>query len=313
MASILVTGANGFIGLEVAAALAARGDEVAAMDIVIGPRLAQLAASRPNLRAVQGEITEWAHVAGLMKESRPSAVVHCAAIVGVLNSARAPITTMRVNVEGTVHVLESMRLFDVPRLINLSSEEIYGPFDAELIDESHPCRPVMPYGISKYTVEQIARDYARNYGLECINIRTCWVYGPGLPRPRVPKIFVDAAVEKRPLHLPAGGDFKVDHVYIADLVAGLLAAIDKPQHRFDAYHVATGRAPSLAEIVDIIREEAPGADISVGPGLYAFADRVNAVRKGALDISRARQELGYEPRYDIRAGLRAYIAARREA
>src|SRR3712207_3302006 len=104
MSSILVTGANGFIGVEVAAALAARGDHVAAMDIAVGPALAQLAARRPNVKVVQGEITEWAHVAGLMKECRPSAVVHCAAIVGVLSSARAPITTMRVNVEGSVHV-----------------------------------------------------------------------------------------------------------------------------------------------------------------------------------------------------------------
>jgi nucleoside-diphosphate-sugar epimerase len=307
MARILVTGASGFIGAEVAGALAARGDEVAAMDIVVGRRLAELCERHPNLKAVQGEITEWSHVAGLVKESRPEAIVHCAAIVGVTASAGAPITTMRVNVEGAIHVFESMRLFGVRRVINISSEEIYGPFDADMIDESHPCRPVMPYGISKFAVEQLARDYARNHGLECIHVRTCWVYGPGLPRPRVPKNLVDAALAGRRLHLAAGADFRVDHVYIDDVVAGILAALDKPKHDFDAYHIATGKSPSLAEIVAIIKEKLPAADIAVGPGYYLFGDRIQAVRKGALDITRARRELGYAPRYDIRSGLHAYI------
>jgi nucleoside-diphosphate-sugar epimerase len=307
MACVLVTGASGFIGAEVAGALAARGDHVTAMDISIGPRLAQLRDLHSNLKTVQAEITEWSHVAGLIKDSAPDSIVHCAAIVGVIASAGAPILTMRVNVEGTVHVLESMRLFGVRRMVNISSEEIYGNFEADKIDEDHPCRPVMPYGISKYTVEQLSRDYVLNHGLECIHVRTCWVYGPGLPRPRVPKNLIDAAVGGKSLHLAAGADFCVDHVYIDDVVSGILAALDKPAHAYDAYHIATGKAPSLAEIVSIIKEKAPAADISVGPGHYLFGDRIKAVRKGALDISRARQELGYAPRYDIRAGLHAYF------
>jgi UDP-glucose 4-epimerase len=198
-------------------------------------------------------------------------------------------------------------------VLNISTEEIYGDFRAERIDEDHPCFPVMPYGISKFAVEQLGRDYARNHGLEVVHLRTCWVYGPGLPRPRVPKILVDAAVDGRPLHVPAGGDFRVDHVYVDDLVAGVLAALDKREHRYDAYHISSGSAPSLREIVDIVNELVPGAQISIGPGHYAFGDRVRVVRKGALDNSRARAELGYAPRYDIRRGLAATIDARRAA
>jgi UDP-glucose 4-epimerase len=132
-----------------------------------------------------------------------------------------------------------------------------------------------------------------------------------LPRPRVPKILVDAAVGGRKLHLADGGDFRVDHVYIDDCIDGIIKALDKPQHRYDIYHIATGDAPSLAEIIEMIRELVPKADLAIGPGPYRFIDGTEAVRKGALDITRARAELGYEPRFPIKKGLTAYIEATR--
>jgi UDP-glucose 4-epimerase len=311
MARIIVTGANGFIGAEVVKALAARGDEVVAFDIVVGPVLRALQHRHANVRIVPGEITEWHHVAQLIRDARPDAVIHCAAIVGVIASVDAPFATMRVNVEGSLNLFEAMRLFEVKRVINLSTEEVYGHFTADRITEDHPCFPVMPYGISKFAVEQLGRDYRRNYGIEAINVRTCWVYGPGLPRARVPKTLVDAAVEGRPLHVASGGDFRVDHVYIDDLISGILAALDKPEHRHDVYHLSSGEAPSLFEIVDIIRQLVPDCDIAIGPGQYLYGDRIQVVRKGALDTTRSRAEFGYIPQFGIRQGLAAYISARR--
>lgn len=311
MARVLVTGGSGFIGCAVAQALAERGDIVTAFDVVRSARLAAVLARHRNVELVGGEITEWPQLAATVQAARPDAVVHCAAVVGVPNSLASPLTTFRVNVEGSLNILESMRLFGVRRLVNLSSEETYGPFDADRIDETHPNRPLKPYGISKYAVERLACDYVAAYGLECIHVRTCWVYGPGLPRPRVPKILVDAAVAGTRLHLPGGGDFRVDHVYIDDCVDGIIRALDKPRHRFDVYHVATGEAPSLTEIVAMIRDLVPAADLAIGPGGYRFVDGTEAVRKGALDITRARTELGYAPRYPIRQGLAAYIEATR--
>lgn len=313
MARIVVTGANGFIGAALVKALAARGDEVIGFDIVLGPALKAVCGRYSNVRVVPGEISEWHHVANLLRDAQPDAVIHCAAIVGVIASADAPFATMRVNIGGALNLLEAMRLFGVKRLINLSTEEVYGHFCADRITEDHPCLPLMPYGISKFAVEQLARDYRRNHGIDAIHARTCWVYGPGLPRERVPKTLIDAAVEGRALHVAAGGDFKVDHVYIDDLVAGLLAALDKPEHRHDVYHITSGEAISLFEMVEIVKELVPGARLSIGPGQYKFGDRFEVVRKGALDNARARAELGYAPKYPIRAGLAAYIEARRAA
>jgi nucleoside-diphosphate-sugar epimerase len=291
--------------------LAARGDEVIAFDIARSPRLDAFAARHRNIEFVQGELTEWPQVMGLIQSRKPDAIVHCAAIVGVTNSLASPIGTFRVNVDGSLNVFEAMRLCGIKRVVNLSSEETYGIFEKDKIDETHPNRPLKPYGISKYAVERLACDYQSAYGLEIVHVRTCWVYGPGLPRPRVPKTLVDAAVAGRKLHLPDGGDFRVDHVYIDDCVDGIIKALDKPKHSHDVYHIATGDAPSLAEIVGMIKELVPNADLAIGPGPYRFVDGTEAVRKGALDISRARMQLGYEPRFPIKKGLAAYIEAGR--
>jgi len=309
---VLVTGGSGFIGSAVVRKLAQRGDEVVAVDVGQSPAVAELVEAQPKtVSFAPVDLTEWAQMAQVIKRVRPQAIVHCAAIVGVLNSVSAPIATMRVNVEGSLNLLEAMRLFDVLRMVHISSEEVYGPFDAEIIDETHPARPLKPYGISKYAVEQLSRDYVRTHGLDILHARTCWVYGPRLPRPRVPKILIDAIIDRRPCHLDRGADFRVDHVHVDDCVEGILKVLDHRQHRYDVYNIATGAAPSLGEIVEILKDLAPEAELSVGPGTYEFAKGLAAVKKGALDITRARSEIGYEPRHDIRSGLAAYLDWRR--
>ena len=306
---VLVTGGGGFLGAAAARALIARGDTAIAFDT----QLAQLANAGPDERLVRivGDITDMANVAQTMAVHKPDAVLHCAAIVGVLSSLGSPINVVRVNVEGSLNVFEAMRLSGIRRCIHMSSEEAYGPFRAEKIDETHPLAPMLPYGICKVAVEQLGRTYHALHALEIINLRTSWVYGPGLPRDRIPKNLVDAALAGRKLHIPTGADAAIDHTYVDDVVLAMLTALDHPRHEFDVYNVASGTAATAAQIASIIRELVPGAQLSVGPGTYRHGDSVEAVRKGALDVSRAAAELGWRPRYDIRTGLAAYVKAAR--
>jgi UDP-glucose 4-epimerase len=308
---VLVTGGGGFLGAATVRALLARGDSAIAFDTQLGG----LAGTRADERLVRvpGDITDMANVAQAILAYKPDAVLHCAAIVGVLSSLGSPINVVRVNVEGSLNLFEAMRLGGVRRCVHISSEEVYGAFRGDRIDETHPLDPVMPYGICKVAVEQLGRSYHDLHGLEVINLRTSWVYGPGLPRERIPKTLIEAALDGRPLHLPSGADAAIDHTYLDDLVSGMLAALDHRQHRYDAYNIASGTAVTVAQIVELVRELVPGAQLSVGAGPYRHGDRVELVRKGALDVSRAAAELGWKPKYDIRTGLAAYVRAARDA
>lgn len=289
--------------------LVRRGDGVLAVDLLESPGLVALSRRYPDLASFRhAEITEWALLAGCFANFQPDAVVHCAAVVGVTNSISAPLNTIRTNVEGSLNVFNLAQNYGVRRVVNLSTEEVYGPFESDLIDEGHPCRPLKPYGISKYAVECLSLDFTDT---DIIHLRLSWAYGPGLPRPRIPKTLVDAAMNGSPLHLESGADFRVDHTYIDDAVAGLVCALDADTHEHDVYNIGSGTSPSLGEIAAIVSEIVPGSDISVGPGHYEFAPGLPVVPKGALDVTRAATELGYQPKFDIRKGLEEYVRARR--
>ncbi|MBK8018263.1 MAG: NAD-dependent epimerase/dehydratase family protein [Betaproteobacteria bacterium] len=304
---VLVTGGAGFLGGAAVRALLARGHRVIAFDSQ--PEALSRLGPSPHLVAFPGDITDMANIAHAVLLHKPDVVIHCAAIVGVVSSVGSPVNVLRVNVEGSLNVFESMRLAGVRRCLHVSSEETYGPFLADRIDEEHPQRPVMPYGICKLAVENLGRTYRELHGLEIVNLRTSWVYGPGLPRHRIPKNLVDAALAGQPLHLPNGADFAIDHTYVDDAVAALLAALDRDKLPHDAYNVASGTATTVGEIAALIRELVPGADVSAGPGALRFNEQLPVVRKGALDVSRAAADLGWRPRFDMRAGLAAYIEA----
>ena len=307
---VLITGGGGFLGAEVCRALIARGDTAIAFDTQLG---ALSGIGDTNLIRVSGDITDMANVAQAVHVHRPGVVVHGAAIVGLLSSLSSPINVVRVNVEGSLNVFEAMRLGEIRRCIHISSEEAYGVFRSDRIDETHPLDPVLPYGICKAAVEQLGRSYRDLHGLEVINLRTSWVYGTGLPRERVPKTLVEAALAGRKLHVPSGAEVKVDHTYVADFVSGVLKALDHREHHHDVYNIASGKAATISEMIAVIRELVPGAQLSAGSGPYRHGDRVEMIRKGALDVGRAAKELGWTPRYDIRAGLAEYIEALRSS
>jgi nucleoside-diphosphate-sugar epimerase len=308
---ILVTGGGGFLGAATALALRTRGDTAIAFDTQFGA-LANAPADERLVR-VPGDITDMANIAEAVTLHKPDTIIHCAAVVGVLSSLGSPINVVRVNIEGSLNVFEAMRLGGVKRCIHISSEEAYGSFRSDKIDETHPLDPVLPYGICKAAVEQLGRSYRDLHGLEVINLRASWVYGPGLPRNRIPKNLVEAALAGHRLHIASGADAAIDHTYIDDVVSAILKALDHPRHRYDAYNVGSGTAATVSDLVKIVCELVSGAELSVGPGPYRHGGEVDMVRKGSLDVTRAASELGWRPRYDIRAGLAAYVKALRES
>lgn len=312
--TVLVTGGCGWLGAAIVRALLARGDRVIAADVAIAPQLASLAAQEPRLTVEAADLGEWSQVVGLFGKHKPDSVVHTAAIVGVVQCADIPARALRVNVEGSINLFEAMRLSGVKRVVHISTEETYGDFLAPLIDEEHPQKPTSVYGLTKLATEHYGRVYSRDHGLECVNVRTCWVYGPHLPRLRMPRTFIEAALRGEAFHQADGAMLAVDQVYIDDTVQGVLLTLDKERHRYDAYNIATGAAPTLRDTADAVNRAIPGARITVGDsGPYRHGGKVLSATKGALDISRAREELGYQPRFDLQKGIEATIAATKAA
>lgn len=312
MPKVLLTGAGGFVGGAVARALLDRGESVFGLDH--GPNagaLDAMAANNSAFTAIVADVCDADAVEAIFARHTPDAVIHCAAIVGVLASLASPVRLLRVNIEGSVNIFEAMVRHGCRRMIHISSEEIYGDFIAPRIDETHRQAPLHAYGISKMAIEHLGRSYRATHGLECINVRTSWVYGPGFPRDRVPLNMIRAAAEGRSLFVPGGAEERIDHTYLDDAVTGILGALDCDDHPYDAYHVASDSAPSLAEIAEVVRDLVPGAEIAVGPGPYLHGGDIAMPRKGALDCTRARETFGYRPRFDIRAGLAATLEAHR--
>ncbi len=311
---VLVTGGCGWLGAAIVHALLARGDRVIAADVVVSPQLAALATQDSRLSVETADLGEWSQTVALFRKHKPDAVVHTAAIVGVVQCADIPAKALRVNVEGSINLFEAMRLSGVRRVVHISTEETYGDFLAPVINEEHPQKPTSVYGLTKLATEHYGRVYSRDHGLDCVNVRTCWVYGPHLPRLRMPRTFIEAALRGEAFHQADGAMLAVDQVYIDDTVRGVLLALDKERHRYEAYNIATGAAPTLRDTADAVNRAIPGAKITVGDsGPYRHGGTVLSAVKGALDISRSREELGYEPRFDLQKGIEATIAATRAA
>lgn len=304
---VLITGGSGYIGREVAKALQQRGDTAIIFDTLLSAELRELAGGSGKIRFSEGDITDLASLIGACQSEKPDAIIHCAAIVGVLFSVSSPSNVVRVNIQGSINVFEAMRLSGIRRVVHMSTEETYGDFVSPAASEDDPASPKTAYGITKLAVEHLARSYRELHGLDPINLRTSWVYGVGLPRPRAPTTFLDAALGRKSLHLDHGGDAAIDFTYMTDVVNGILRALDATEHRFDVYNLASGEATTLKQMVATIKELVPGAALSVADGPYRFSQKLNAPTKGALNVSRAK-DIGFEPKFNFKRGAEAYIA-----
>lgn len=232
---------------------------------------------------------------------------------------RDPVGALEVNLLGTVRVLEAARITPVNRVVFLSSRAYYGPIEDEEhgdpnfmpIHEDHPPNPKSVYDISKVAAEQMGRYYRAQYGLEFVALRFGAIYGPGR-RDRHGKLsllsmIIEESYKGRPVAIRQGGQQRDDIIYVDDVAEAVVTATLREQLRFDAYNIATGRARSLAEFVEVVGRVIPSAEIAVGPGMDHFEFGSNYY--GALDTTRAREDLGFEPRFSFEDGVRHYIAA----
>jgi UDP-glucose 4-epimerase len=307
----LVTGGAGFIGSNLVDALLARGDEVVVIDNLTTGRESNLDQAKANgVDLIQADIREGAEIARIVEAAGPEAIFHLAAQIDVRKSVAEPAADARINVEGTVNVLEAARRAGVQRFVNTSTGgAIYGDVDTIPSPESTPPAPLAGYGTSKFCAEQYCALYARLHGLRTVTLRYGNVYGPRqdpLGEAGVIAIFCGRLMDGGRPTIYGDGRQTRDYVFVGDVVAANLAAAD---HRDvgGAVNIGTGRETSVLDLVQILQQEGHRGDFE--PNFEA--ERLGEIERSCLDVTRAREQLGWQARTSLVDGLRATLDAAR--
>jgi UDP-glucose 4-epimerase len=311
----LVTGGAGFIGSNLVDALLDRGDEVTVVDDLSTGRIENLGgARRRGIAFHEADITESERLRKLFAGARPDIVFHLAAQIDVRKSIEDPKWDAGINVGGTINVLEAARQAGVARVVNTSTGgAIYGDVDTIPTPESTPPRPMAAYGTSKLCAETYCGWSERLYGLSAVTLRYGNVYGPRqdpLGEAGVIAIFCGRLMSGERPTIYGDGRQTRDYVFVADVVAANLAAASHPEAH-GVYNVGTGRECSVLEVLAALRRAAGIDDEELQP---EFAPgRLGELQRSALDVSRARAELGFTAQANLDAGMRRTLEWARAA
>ena len=309
--TILVTGAAGFIGYHTSLALLERGDPVIGIDDLnpyydVGLKKARLERLRRfrNFGLFQDNIANRAAMFALTDRlSNVTGIVHLAAQAGVRYSLENPYAYVESNVMGQVVLLELARhLPECRHFVYASSSSVYGanaklPFSIDDPAED----PVSLYAATKRSGELIAATYHRLYGMPTTGLRFFTVYGPW-GRPDMAYFsFVKAAFEGTPVRFFNNGDMRRDFTYIDDIVAGILAVLDRPNGNA-LYNLGNHNSETLGDFVAAI-EAATGRTLVKTNEPMQKGD----VPATYADIAASRRDFGFDPRTSIAEGIPKFV------
>jgi len=293
---VLVTGGAGFIGGALVDSLRGEAD-VRVLDINPDPN------PPSDIEVIEGDIRDPDAVTAAM--DGVDTVFHQAALVSVADSVDRPMASHTINATGTLQVLEAAREHDA-RVVVASSAAVYGDPDSVPVAESASLDPTSPYGVDKLTIDHYTRLYHELYGLETVALRYFNVYGPGQTGgdyAGVIDAFTEQARTGEPITVHGDGEQTRDFVHIDDVVrANRLAATTDTVGT--AYNVGTGDTVTIRKLAEKIR-----ASVGGEPEIVHTEAREADIRHSQADISRAREQLGYEPTVDLDRGLDTLVDA----
>ena len=305
----LVTGGAGFIGSNLVDRLLAEGHAVEVVDDLSTGKLSNLADARADrdhdFSFHQMDICDPA-VSELIERRAPEVVFHLAAQIDVRVSVSDPARDARINVMGTLNVLEGARRAGTRKVVFASSGgTIYGDVDAEdlPVTEAHPQRPVAPYGVSKKVATDYLHAYRELHQLEYTSLALANVYGPRQDphgEAGVVAIFAGKLLAGERCKVFGTGEQTRDYVYVDDVADAFVRAADRGSGLL--CNIGTGTETSVNQLY---RAMADSAGVAAEPE-YAPA-RVGELDPSCLDASRANLPLGWEPFTDLLAGTAAVI------
>jgi nucleoside-diphosphate-sugar epimerase len=305
VALYLVTGGAGFIGSSAVRELLRRGERVRVVDNFFTGRRQNLEEVLADIDLRESDITD---LPGL----RPAFdgvdyVLHLAALPSVPRSVEDPVTSHRVNVDGTLNVLLAARDAKVRRLVYAASSSAYGDTPTLPKQESMEPNPVSPYGVTKLVGEYYARVFTRVYGLETTSVRYFNVFGPRQdptsPYSGVLSVFISSLLAGRSPTIFGDGEQSRDFTYVDNAVAATLLACTAPAASGKVLNVAVGDRVTLNHVFAVLRE-ITGASVEPTYGPSRKGDILHSL----ADIRAAREVLGYEPQVLLEEGLQRTVA-----
>ncbi len=303
MPRYLVTGAAGFIGRSIAAALLARGESVRGVDnFATGKRHNLLGLEA--MEFVEGDLADPSVAARAC--AGVEIVFHQAALPSVPRSVADPLSTNVACVDATLQLLVAARQSAVRRLVYAASSSAYGDTPTLPKHEGMPPNPISPYAVAKLTGEYYMRSFARVYGMEAVCLRYFNVFGPfqdpTSPYSGVLAVFCRRMLAGQTPTIHGDGEQSRDFTFIQNTVEGNLLAAHADAVSGQVMNLATGHRITLNQVVEILRE-LTGYD---GPVHHA-EPRAGDIRHSLADISLAQRLLGYQPAVDFREGLRRTV------
>lgn len=314
----LITGGTGVNGAATARLLVSRGERPVLLDNRVDPSLiADIAA---DVDVVTGDILDGAALKEVVAGHDITHIVHMAALMPGPAEA-APRRAIAIGVDGTLNVLEAARTCGVRRVVYTSSNAFVGNIggkhghpDFVPLDESLPPNPADLYGVTKVCSETLGNYYRKRYGVEFVALRYPSIYGPGkLARHGVLALYgkiIEDAMAGREVLIPQGGDQRNDAVYVGDVAHSVVLALDAEDLTQWTFNIGTGRGVTLKDFADVLKRIFPEAKIDIGSGLD-FRDGYKQ-SYCVFDIGKAREQLGYEPRYFLEEGIGDYIESIRK-
>jgi UDP-glucose 4-epimerase len=304
MKRILVTGGLGFIGSNLVDRLIST-DEVTVLDDLSSGRIGNVTQhlENPKFRLVRGSILD----PGMIDEAieGASAVVHLAAVVSVALSTERPLLVHRVNVEGTLNVLESCSNHPVERLVFASSAAVYGNDLTPPFREDYQSNPSNLYGATKEAGEAYVKAYAETHDLKTVILRLMNVYGPRRsPGPYAGVItkFAEATSLGKPLTVYGDGEQTRDFIHVSDAVEAMASAVHKDQAIGHTFNIGTGKPTTINKLAGIFsRLTDTGCQINHVP------PRRGEVRASWSNIEKAKKVLEYKPKVSLENGIKSFM------
>jgi UDP-glucose 4-epimerase len=294
---VLVTGGAGFIGSNVADGLISEGYETVIVDDLSNGHQENIPQKAKFYRA---DIRE-SGLEEVFKKERPDTVIHNAAQLSVRISVEDPLKDAGINIIGGLNLIEISRRYGVKKIIFASSGgTIYGEQEKFPADESHPEKPVSPYGVAKLSTEHYLYCYYRIYGLEYISLRYANIYGPRQDpygEAGVVAIFSKRILEGRPPIINGDGLQTRDYTYVGDVVRVNLAAVKSDF--VGPVNIGTGVETDVVTLFNILKSVS-GKDVEAEQGPPKSGEQ----RRSVLDCSLAEKVFGWKPEVSIEEGLK---------